>query len=320
MRAMGIRSFGGPDVLQPIVVPRPVPLPSEILVRVHAAGINPVDTRTREGFPTPAAAALGSAPHILGWDVSGVVEAVGHGVFLFEPGDEVYGLPWFPRPAGAYAEFVTAPSRQFARKPKSLSHVEAASVPLACLTAWQALVDAADVQPNQRVLIHAAAGGVGQFAVQIAKFLGAHVVATARKTHHEWLIELGADEVIDYTADSFEDETQDIDVVIDLVGDAADMTTVRSLKVLRRDGLLVLIAPGVSPELESAARAAHVRVTPPILVEPDGRTLSRLAGLFETGNLRVRVSTVFPLGEAARAHQLAESGGGIGKVVLEVAS
>lgn len=196
MRAVTINEFGGPDVLTTGRIARPEPLPTEVLVRVHAAGINPVDWKTRAGH---GMAGLQTLPLILGWDVSGVVEEVGFGVTTLAPGDEVYAMPWFPRPAGAYAEFVTAPSRQFARKPDSLSHVEAAALPLAALTAWQALVDTARVTAGQRVLVHAAAGGVGHLAVQIAKHLGAEVIATAREPRHAWLKELGADETIDYT-------------------------------------------------------------------------------------------------------------------------
>ena len=215
MRAVTIREFGGPEVLTAEKIARPEPLPTEVLVRVHAAGINPVDWKTRAG---QGMAGLQTMPLILGWDVSGVVEEVGFGVTTLAPGDEVYGMPWFPRAAGAYAEFVTAPSRHFARKPASIGHVEAAALPLAALTAWQALVDTAGVKAGQRVLVHAAAGGVGHLAVQFARHLGAEVVATAREPRHAWLKELGADEVIDYTQQRFEDVTGDVDVVIDLVG------------------------------------------------------------------------------------------------------
>lgn len=156
MRAVVFTDFGGPEVLVPTTVPRPEPLPTEVLVRVHAAGINPLDLRTRAGFPTPARAALGTGPHILGWDVSGTVVGIGPGEFLYAPGDEVFGLLWLPRPASAYAQYVTAPSRQFARKPASIDHDHAAALPLAGLTAWQSLTDIAQLDGGERVLIHAA--------------------------------------------------------------------------------------------------------------------------------------------------------------------
>ncbi|MFJ8923455.1 NADP-dependent oxidoreductase [Streptomyces sp. NPDC102415] len=314
MRAVTINEFGGPDVLTAGRIARPEPLPTEVLVRVHAAGINPVDWKTRAGH---GMAGLQTLPLILGWDVSGVVEEVGFGVTTLAPGDEVYAMPWFPRPAGAYAEFVTAPSRQFARKPASLSHVEAAALPLAALTAWQALVDTARVTGGQRVLVHAAAGGVGHLAVQIAKHLGAEVIATAREPRHPWLKELGADETIDYTRQRFEEATGDVDVVIDLIG-AADDTDVRSVSVTRRGGLVVSIPSGVSDALADAARQKSVR-TSPLLVEPDAAALTAIAHLVDSGTLRVEVERTFPLEQAADAHRLGETDRTRGKLVLDLA-
>src|SRR5690348_56445 len=210
MTAVVQHSFGAPEVLTLGHAARPVPLPTEVLVRVHASGVNPVDWQTRAG--AGVAWALGEPPFTLGWDVSGTVEEVGFGVTTLAPGDEVYGMPWFPRAAGGYAEYVAAPARQWARKPATLDHVHAAAVPLAALTAWQTVVDTAHVQAGQRVLITAAAGGVGHFAVQFARHLGAHVIATASAARHPWLKELGADETIDYTTTRFEDVVKDVDV------------------------------------------------------------------------------------------------------------
>ncbi|MCQ6247806.1 NADP-dependent oxidoreductase [Streptomyces malaysiensis] len=313
MRAVTIREFGGPEVLTAERVARPEPLPTEVLVRVHAAGINPVDWKTRAG---QGMAGLQTLPMILGWDVSGVVEEVGFGVTTLAPGDEVYGMPWFPRAAGAYAEFVTAPSRHFARKPASVGHVEAASLPLAALTAWQALVDTAGVKAGQRVLVHAAAGGVGHLAVQFAKHLGAEVVATAREPRHAWLKELGADEVIDYTRQPFEDVTGDIDIVIDLIG-TLDDTDARSVSVTRPGGLVVAIPGGVSERLATVAAQAGVR-TSPFLVEPDATALHTIAGLVDSGAVRVEVERTFALEEAAEAHRLGETNRTRGKLVLTV--
>ncbi|MCM3806860.1 NADP-dependent oxidoreductase [Streptomyces sp. DR7-3] len=313
MRAVTIREFGGPEVLTAERVARPEPLPTEVLVRVHTAGINPVDWKTRAG---QGMAGLQTLPMILGWDVSGVVEEVGFGVTTLAPGDEVYGMPWFPRAAGAYAEFVTAPSRHFARKPASVGHVEAASLPLAALTAWQALVDTAGVKAGQRVLVHAAAGGVGHLAVQFARHLGAEVVATAREPRHAWLKELGADEVIDYTRQPFEDVTGDIDIVIDLIG-ALDDTDARSVSVTRPGGLVVAIPGGVSERLATVAAQAGVR-TSPFLVEPDATALHTIAGLVDSGAVRVEVERTFALEEAAEAHRLGETNRTRGKLVLTV--
>ncbi|MEU2718097.1 NADP-dependent oxidoreductase [Streptomyces sp. NPDC007205] len=315
MRAVVQDGFGGPEVLRIQQVPRPVPLPTEVLVRVHAAGINPVDWKTRGG--TGMVGVLGEPPFSLGWDVSGVVEEVGFGVTTLKVGDEVYGMPWFPRAANAYAEYVTAPARQFARKPATVDHVHAAAVPLAALTAWQALVDTAHTQAGQRVLITAAAGGVGHFAVQFARHLCAHVIATASAARHTWLKELGAKETIDYTTARFEDATSDVDVVIDLVGDAHDRTSTRSLQALRPGGLLVAIPAGVSPELAQAAEAAGVRVTP-LLVEPDGAALTTIADLIDAGHVAVEVEDTFPLEQAGAAHARGEGGRTRGKLVLTV--
>ena len=316
MRAIIQREVGGPEVLRLAEVPRPEPLPTEVLVRVRAAGVNPVDWKTRAG--RGMAGVLGEPPFILGWDVSGVVEALGTGVTTLKPGDAVFGMPWFPRAASAYAEYVTAPSRQFVRKPARLSHEQAAAVPLAALTAWQTLVDTAGVGPGQRVLIHAAAGGVGHFAVQIAKHLGAQVIGTARAAHHDWLRELGADDVIDYTRERFEEKLRDVDVVIDLIGDQVDATSTRSLEVLRPDGVLVAVPSGVRPDLLEAAGARGLRATG-FLVEPDGASLGRIAELIECGEIAVEVADVLPLEDAAQAHIRGEQGRTRGKLVLRVA-
>ncbi|GAA1592486.1 NADP-dependent oxidoreductase [Kribbella sancticallisti] len=313
MRAISQDELGGPEVLQVVEVERPEPLPTEVLVRVHAAGVNPVDYKTREG--AGMSGTLGKPPFILGWDVSGVVEEVGFGVHTLAVGDEVYGMPWFPRAASAYAEYVTAPSRQFARKPANISHAEAAAIPLAGLTAWEILTTAADLQPGQRVLIHAAAGGVGHLAVQFAKHLGGHVIGTASKAKHDWLLSLGADELIDYHSTAVEDATGDLDLVVDLIGSATTLD--QSIKVLKPGGLLVAVPSGTSPELLAEAEKAGVRVEP-FLVEPDGHALGEIAALVEAGEVRIEVEQVLPLAEAGEAHRRMASGRTQGKLVLDV--
>ncbi|MEW2376287.1 NADP-dependent oxidoreductase [Micromonospora sp. NPDC047812] len=302
---------GTPDVLKIIEMARPVPAPGEILVRVHAAGVNPTDwkTRARGQFATGVL-----PPFVLGFDVSGVVEEVGPGVTLFAAGDEVFGMPRFPHPAGAYAEFVTAPARHFCRKPANIDHTTAAALPLASLTAWQALVDTADIQPGQRVLVHAAAGGVGHLAVQIAKARGAWVVGTARAGKHDLLRGLGADELIDYTTDDFGVVLRDIDVVLDTVG--GDYTP-RSLRTLRRGGILVSLLP-VAPDFPAdLAEKLGVRATR-MLVEPDQAGMKAVADLVARGQLRPLVDTTLPLREAARAHERGETNRTTGKIVLSV--
>jgi len=315
MRAILIREFGGPDVLEPDEVEAPAPIPTEVLVRVAAAGINPVDAKTRGG--SGFAAVLGEPPLILGWDVAGVVEEVGRGVTRFVPGDRVFGMPWFPRQAGAYAELVAAPSRQFARTPERLGDEEAGGLPLAGLTAWQILVDTADVGEGDRVLIHAAAGGVGHLAVQIAKARGAHVIGTARADKHGFLRELGVDEAIDYAEAPFEEAVSDLDLVIDLVG--GDEHGLRSLRALREGGLLIPVPGGLSDELAAAAREQSKRATG-FLVEPDGAGLKALADLAEGGRLRVEVERSYPFEEAAEAHRHLQQGRTRGKLVLRPAA
>ncbi|MFD5462843.1 NADP-dependent oxidoreductase [Kitasatospora sp. NPDC127059] len=306
MRAVVVEQWGGPEQLVERELARPEPGLNEVLVRVHAAGVNPVDWKTRA---SGGLIEWGAVPAV-GWDVSGTVEAVGPGVGIHRPGDEVYGMPLFPRQAGAYAEYVVAPARHLAPKPAGLTHVEAAALPLAGLTAWQALVDAADVRPGERVLVHAAAGGVGHLAVQIAKARGAHVIGTASAGKHGLLRELGADEVIDYRAVRFEEAVSDVDVVLDGLGGE---TAERSLLVLRPGGrLITLPGPGDVPTARDDVRAAWV------LVEPDHLGLRELTALADRGVLRPVVETVLPLDQAAKAHELGEQGRTTGKIVLTV--
>jgi NADPH:quinone reductase-like Zn-dependent oxidoreductase len=313
MRAIVQERFGGPEVLTVAEVPQPEPVSTEVLVRVHAAGVNPVDWKTRAG--KGAAAVIGPPPFTVGWDVSGVVERIGYGVTRFAPGDEVFGMPRFPRQAAAYAEYVTSPSRQLARKPAGLSHVEAAAIPLAALTGWQAIVETARIEPGQRILIHGAAGGVGHLAVQIAKSRGATVVGTAKAAQHDFLRGLGADQLIDYTATPFEEEVADLDVVLDLIGGE---TSRRSIATLRPGGLLIVLPSGADQTVLAEAGRHGIRATN-IMVEPDYAALEQIAELAESGRLRVTVDAAFPLEEAAQAHELGESRSSRGKIVLSVA-
>ena len=310
MRAVTQSEFGGPEVLELVETERPEPYYGEVLVRVHAAGVNPVDPAGRE-----RGLYIGKPPFTLGWDVSGVVEAVGTGVTRFRPGDEVYGFPRFPHRAGTHAEYVTAPSRHLDHKPPSLSHVEAAAIPLTGLTAWQALVEHAGLQRGQTVLVHAAGGGIGHLAVQIAKSRGARVIGTARAAKHEFVRSLGADEVIDYSTVDFTEAVSEVDVVLNTVpGDCAE----RSVSVIRDGGVLAELhlsnADATFPE--AVERGISTRF---MLVEPDlggMRALSRLVG---DGLLKVHVSQTFPLEEAAAAHRAVEDGHTTGKIVLTVA-
>ena len=311
MRAIQANGYGPPDVLEPVDLPTPEPIATEVLVRVQAAGVNPVDWKTRARGPGGVVQL--EPPVVLGWDVAGVVDEVGVGVTRFAVGDEVFGMPWFPRLGRAYAEYVTAPSRQFARIPEGLDTVQAGGLPLAGLTAWQALVDTAGVTRGDRVLIHAAAGGVGHLAVQIAKSRGAHIIATAQANKHDFLRGLGVEQIIDYTDVAFEAEAGEVDVVLDLVG--TEDYGMRSLQTLRDGGLLIQVPSGAPESVKHAGRDQGKRVTG-ILVEPDGHALEQLAALAGNGALRVEVAEELPLEQAARAHALGEEGRVQGKLVL----
>ncbi|MEU8526488.1 NADP-dependent oxidoreductase [Streptomyces sp. NPDC048629] len=307
MRAVVQDTFGGPEVLRTVETERPAPLGGEVLVRVHAAGVNPVDVAVRSGaYPL-----LGEPPFGVGWDISGVVEEAGPGA-RFKAGDEVFGMPFFPRAANGYAEYVAVPSRQVARKPASIGHVEAAALPLAALTAWQGLVDGAGIKEGDRVLVHRAAGGVGHFAVQIAKARGAYVIGLASPGKHDFVRELGADEVIDYTAAPFETLVRDVDVVLD-----SNAQGTQSLSVLRPGGTLVSIMEHWNQELAAATEAAGRRFVG-VSVEPDYASLEAIARLVDEGLIRPHVSETFALDEAAKAHELVGSGQVRGKVVLTV--
>lgn len=305
--------FGGPGVLSIAEAQQPEPLPTEVLVRVAAAGVNPVDAKTRSG--RGMARVLGDPPFTVGWDVAGVVEAVGRGVTRFAAGDRVFGMPWFPRQAAAYAEYVTSPSRQLARVPEGLDILHAGALPLASLTAWQALVDTAGVGPGDRVLVHGATGGVGHLAVQIAAARGATVVATGRAARHDLLRELGARETVDSRAQPLAGSVAEVDVALDLVGTLDSGRDVLSL--LRPGGLLIAVPSGADPTLADEAREAGRRVTG-ILVEPDGSALEAIAALVADGRLRVLLHEVVGLREAPHAHELLEAGGVVGKIVLDV--
>ncbi|MFD5700938.1 NADP-dependent oxidoreductase [Streptomyces lasiicapitis] len=308
MRAVIQKSFGGPEVLETVEAERPSPLGGEVLVRVHASGVNPVDVAVRSGaYPL-----LGEPPFGVGWDISGVVEEAGPGA-RFKPGDEVYGMPFFPRAATGYADYVAVPARQVARKPATLDHVHAAAVPLAALTAWQGLVDAARLTEGQRVLIHRAAGGVGHFAVQIAKARGAHVIALASEPKHDFVRGLGADEVIDYRTTDFTEAVRDVDVVFDSSSEGT-----RSLQVLRPGGVLVSIMEHWNQELAAQVEAAG-RHFAGVSVEPDYASLEAIAALVDAGRIRPHVAETFPLADAAKAHELVGTGSVRGKVVLTVA-
>ncbi len=309
MRVITQQLLGGPEVLTVVDAPAPRPLPTEVLVRVAAIGLNPIEAWLRSGDFPPL---LGPPPFVLGWDVSGVV--VESLTWRFEPGDEVFGMPMFPRPGHAYAELLTAPGLQLVRKPPGLSHVEAAALPVVGLTAWQALVDVGGVTAGDRVLVHGGGGGVGHVAVQIAKARGAYVVATASGSKREFVEGLGADDVVDHTTVDFAEVVHDLDLVLDTIGGD---TVERSLGVLRPGGHLVTAVAEGDAALTAKFEAAGLRFSG-VAVDPDAVALQHLVDLVEQGALRVHVQETFPFERVADAHRVLDRGHLLGKVVLTV--
>lgn len=308
MRAIQIQEFGGPEVLELHQIARPQVAEGELLVRVWAAGINPVDTSIRAGRATSLSGAV--LPYVPGFDVSGEVVTVGQGVSRFSPGDEIFAMLSLRR-GGAYADYAIVKEDEAALKPEAISYSQAASVPLVALTAWQALFEVADLQPGQTVLIHAAAGGVGSIAVQLAKWRGATVIGTASEYNHDYLRQLGVDIPVDYRTQRFEDFVTEVDVVLDPIGGE---TQVRSMAILREGGTLVSIV-GLTPEGSNPQRDINVSS---ILVHPDQEQLSRIGELIQQGIIEPIVTHRFELSQAAEAHQQSETRRTRGKIVLEM--
>jgi len=317
MRTVQIHKYGGLRVLKYEDTPRPEPNENEILIRVHAAGINPADWQIRSGRRSKLKKPFSL---ILGADVSGIIEAVGNGVTDFKTGDAVFGMV-NTQNGGAYAEYLTAPVSNIAHKPKSLDHIQAAALPVAALTAWQALFDAGELSTGQKVLIHAAAGGVGHIAVQLAKWKGAYVIGTASGRNENFLRKIGVDEFINYRTTRFESVVRDIDVVLESINrDIAveaypGETLERSWGVLKKGGVLVSICARPSPETAAkyGVRAKHVR--PP---EMKSSVLTDIAQIVDAGHVKPFINTVLPLKEARKAHKLSHKGHTRGKIVLRV--
>ncbi|MEB2268443.1 NADP-dependent oxidoreductase [Priestia megaterium] len=330
MKAIRQHEFGGPEVLRYEEAPLPELKPGEVLVRVHAVGINPPDWYLREGYKDlpPEWQPAVSFPLILGSDMSGVVEAVATDVQGFSIGDEVFGMVRFPSmgESAAYAEYVTAPASDLALKPAGIDHVHAAGAPMAGLTGWQFLIELGHNEANpfqpeshrplplngKTVLVNGAAGGVGHLAVQLAKWKGAHVIAVASGKHESFLRELGADEFIDYTKSPPEDIAHDVDLVLDTLGGS---TTGRFLRTLKRGGALFPVFIGFSDAEEAAKLGVTVSMTQ---VRSNGPQLVELGHLLDTGTVRVAIDSTFPLADARKAHERAARGHIQGKIVLTV--
>lgn len=315
MKAVQIHTFGGVDVLTYEGAERPEPQAGEVLVRMRAAGVNPVDSVVRK-IPLPGIIEAKDLPYILGWDISGEVVALGEGVTQFTVGDAVYGMPRFPGEAKAYSEYVTAPVSDIARKPERLTHQEAAGVPLAALTAWQALFDTAHLQAGQTVFISGGAGGVGHFAIQLAKWKGAKVITTTSTRNVEFVRDLGADVVIEYTKQKFEDVVKDVDVVLDNIGE--DVLR-HSFEVVKRGGRVVSL-PGHKGVRQLGAQLApqYGVEFASIRVHPSGEQMAEMAKVFDAGQLKVHLDAIFPLRDVAQAHTLIEGGHVRGKLVLSM--
>lgn len=309
MKAIRFHQYGGPETLRLDEVSMPEIGPDEVLVEIHACAVNPADFKFRAGWYAQYVPL--SLPFIPGADFSGSVVKAGPLASRFKPGDPVFGM----RPVqtgGSYAEYIAVPSDTLAHKPFNVSHAEAAGAPLAGLTAWSALFDHARIGPGQTILIHAAAGGVGSFAVQLAKRAGAHVIATTSASHVELVSSLGADEVIDYRSTDFTTVVKNVDVVLDTLGGESQA---RSFGVLRAGGTMVTLQP---PGIDDAVARAHGVRAGLVAVTAHGDRTAELAALLQAGTLKVVIDQTFPLAEARAAHERSESGRARGKIVLQV--
>lgn len=308
MQAIQLQEFGGPEVLQIRSIPRPIAGAGELLVRVQAAGVNPVDVGIRSGGASSLSGAV--LPYVPGFDISGVVIAIGAGVTNFAVGDEVFAMLSLRR-GGGYAEYAIVKEDEAAAKPSAVSHEQAASIPLVALTAWQTLFEIGNLQAGQTVLIHAGAGGVGSIAVQLAKWRGATVIATASDYNQDFLRELGVDVPVDYRNQRFEDFATNVDLILDPIGGE---TQIRSMAILKEGGTLVSIV-GLTPQGRNPQRNIHVTST---LVQPNSEQLGRIGDLIEAGTIEPIVSYRFPLRDAPQAHEQSQTRRTRGKIVLEL--
>jgi NADPH:quinone reductase-like Zn-dependent oxidoreductase len=306
MQAILVHNYGGPEQLKLEEVQRPEPQAGEVLIQVHAAGVNPADWKIRQGLLKDVLPI--QFPYIPGFDLAGVVEEVGPGVTAFQKGQAVFGQST----KGTYAEYTTASGETLALKPKTLNFDEAAAIPAGATTAWQALFDHGELQAGQRVLIQGAAGGVGSFAVQFARWKGAHVIGTASTSNVDFVRSLGAETVIDYTSTPVEQVVHDVDLVLDTVG---AQTLESSLQAVKRGGTLVTIA-GQPPEEKVKERGVRVAL---FSASVSSKLLQTFAQLIDEGQVKVVIGRVFPLRDARQAHELSQSGHGRGRIVLHIA-
>ncbi len=308
MKAIRIHEFGGPEVLELENIPIPEPSEDEVLIKVYASSVNPVDQKiysgqAQEKFPS-------KLPLTMGWDVSGIIDKLGSNVKKFSAGDGVYGRP-FPTTNGAFAEYVVIKANEISLKPKSLDHLNAAAVPLSGLTAWQGLFKYGHLQKGQKVLIHAASGGVGSFAVQFAKWKGAYVIGTGSAENLAFIKQLGADAAIDYKNERFEDKLEELDLVFDLIGGD---TQKRSLNIIRQGGILITT---VRPEFRQEARDKDIHLEG-FTAQSYAEDLAQIARLIDEGKVSPVVSTILNLEDARKAEILNHKGNTRGKIVIKV--
>ncbi len=312
MKAIVLKEFGGVENFSIENLPLPALNENEVLVEVKAVSINPVDAKTRAG-KAMAGRLKTESPVILGWDISGVVTRTGSEVTTFKVGDEVFGMVNFPGHGKAYAEYVAAPAAHLTLKPGNITHEEAAAATLAALTAWQALHTHSKIKPNDRVLIHAAAGGVGHFAVQLAKHLGAYVIGTASAVNKEFVLSLGADEYFDYKAQPFEEVINNIDIVLDTVG---GNNIERSFEVVKKGGTVITLPSNTSEGIVEKAKEKGINGFF-FLVQSNGEDMQQIASLLESGTLKAHVSGIYNFGQIGKAHQQIETGSTKGKIVIK---
>lgn len=313
MKAILLKSAGDVSNFEPADIPVPVIHQDEVLIKVKAISINPVDIKTRMG-KSLYDELKNHPPVVLGWDVSGLVVEAGAAAKPFKKGDEVFGMINFPGNGSAYAEYVSAPASQLAKKPSTISHEEAAAATLAALTAWQALVTNANVSSGQKVVIQAASGGVGHYAVQIAKYLGAYVIATSSAANKNFVLSLGADQHVDYKQHRIDELVNDADFVLDPIGgDNIDP----SLNAVRKGGT-VIVLPSIYKELIAEKAKAKAVKGYFFSVQSNGDDMKKLAELLEKGIIRSHVSQVFPFEKMGDAHLQIETGRTVGKIVVTV--
>jgi NADPH:quinone reductase-like Zn-dependent oxidoreductase len=313
MKAIVLKEFGGIDQLLMTDIALPEILENELLIEVKAISINPVDVRTRRGMAM-ADHLKHNNPLILGWDISGIVADTGTKVFKFKKGDSVFGMVNFLGHGKGYAEYVAAPEKHIARRPLNISHEEAAAATLAALTAWQLLVHYANIKAGDRILIQAASGGVGHYAVQIAKYLGAYVIGVSSAKNKKFVLALGADEHIAYDEQRFEEVVNEVDFVIDAF---AKESLFQSLKVVKKGGKIISLLPMISENLLQKAKEKNVEVHYS-LVKSDGKDMEAIAALLEKGVLKSHVSKSFSFDKMGDAHIEMETGKTVGKIIVKL--